>query len=200
MRRRLVQMLVDALGERAADPLHFRDIVHRRGLNAAQSAKVLDQRLAPLRADAGNLVEHRGGARLAAARPMPDDGKAVRLVADRLDEVQARMRGRKLQGARPGLQDQLLHAGLALRPFRDAYDAGLVQAKLDERSARRAHLSSSAVDQDEVRNPARLRRNALVAARQDLAHGSVVVPWRDVADVEAAVFRLLHLLAIVYDA
>src|SRR5712671_6592546 len=100
MRRRLVQMLVDALGERAADPPHFRDIVHRRGLHAAQSAKVLDQRLAALRADAGNLVEHRGSARLSAPSSMADDGKAVRLVADRLDEMQARMRGRKLQRAR----------------------------------------------------------------------------------------------------
>src|ERR1700730_5614436 len=114
MRRRLVQMLVDALGERAADPLHFRDIVYRRGLHTAQSAKVLDKRLAPLRADAGDLVEHRGGAGLAAARSMADDGEAVRLVADRLDEVQAGMRGRQLQGARLGLQDQLLRAGLAL--------------------------------------------------------------------------------------
>src|SRR6266481_3092218 len=86
VRRRFVQMAIDALGERAADALHLGDVVDRRRLHAAQPAEMLDQRLAPLRADAGDLVEHRGGARLGAPRAMADDREAVRLVADRLDE------------------------------------------------------------------------------------------------------------------
>ena len=40
-RRRLVQVLVDALGERPADARDLGDVVDRRGLHAAQSAEVL---------------------------------------------------------------------------------------------------------------------------------------------------------------
>src|SRR5258706_15623723 len=112
-------MFVDALGERAADAFHLRDVVYSRGLHAAQPAEMLDQRLAALRADAWNLVEHGRGARFSAPRAMADDGEAVRLVADRLDEVQPGVRGRQLQGARVGLQDQLFEAGFALGALRD---------------------------------------------------------------------------------
>src|ERR671915_2102187 len=109
-----MQMPVDALGERPADALDLGDVVDRRGLHAAQPAEMLDQRLAPLRADARDLVQHRRGARLAAARAMPDHREPVRLVADRLNEMQARMRRRELQRARLRLDDELLLAGLAL--------------------------------------------------------------------------------------
>src|SRR2546429_4438664 len=80
-----VQVPVDALGERAADAVHFGDVVDRRRLYAAQAAEVLEQRLPALGADAGNLAQHGGGARLGAARAVTDDREAVRLVADRLD-------------------------------------------------------------------------------------------------------------------
>src|SRR5688572_25756536 len=103
-----MQMLIDALGERAADAFHLGDVVDRRGLHAAQAAEMLDQRLAALRADARNLVQHRRGARLAAARTMADHGEAVRLVADRLDEMQPSVRGRELERARLRLEDELL--------------------------------------------------------------------------------------------
>lgn len=66
---------------------------------------MLDQRLPPLRSDAGDLVQHRGRARLAAARAMPHHGEAVRFVANRLDKVQSGMRGRELQRAGLGLED-----------------------------------------------------------------------------------------------
>ena len=46
-----MQVPVDALGERAADAFDLGDVVHRRGLHAAQAAEMLDQRLAALRAD-----------------------------------------------------------------------------------------------------------------------------------------------------
>src|SRR5947209_5445824 len=84
----LVQVPVDALGERAADPFHLGDVVDRRCLDAAQAAEMLEQGLPALGADAGNLAQHGGGARLGAARAVADDRKAMRLVADRLDEMQ----------------------------------------------------------------------------------------------------------------
>src|SRR5947207_14841370 len=123
-------MPIDALGERTADAFHLGDVVDRRRLYAAQAAEVLDQCLAALRADAGNLIQHRGRARLAAASAVADDGEAVRLVADRLDEMQRRVRRRELQAARLRLDDQLLEARLALRSLGDAHHADLMQAEI----------------------------------------------------------------------
>src|SRR5687768_11538214 len=121
-----MQVAVDALGERPADALDLGDVVDGGGLDAAQAAEMLDQRLPALRADAGDLVQHRGGARLAAPRAMADHREAVRLVADRLDEVQAGMRRRELQRAGLRLDDELLLARLALGALRYADDADLV--------------------------------------------------------------------------
>src|SRR5438445_13520941 len=71
------------------------------------------------------------------------------------------------------------------------------------RSARRrgaGQLALSALDQLEGRVRARLGVYALVAPREDLAHRRVVVARSAVVDVEAAVFRFLHLLAVVDNA
>src|SRR3954464_13024116 len=134
-------MPIDALGEWTADAFHLGDVVYRRRLHAAQAAEVLDQRLAALCPDAGNLVQHGGRALLAAAGAVADDGEAVRLVADRLDEMQPGGRGGELQAARPRLDDQLLQPGLALRAFRHADHAHLVKAEVGEHRARDADLT-----------------------------------------------------------
>src|SRR5437588_9909231 len=193
-------MAVNPLGERPADALDLGDIVDRRGLHAAQAAEMLDQRLAALGADAGNLVQHRGRALFAPPRPVANDGEAVRLVADRLDEMQRRMRRRELQTARVRLDDQLLQSGLALRPLCHADEAYLMQAEIGEHGTRDADLAFAAVDQYEVWNLAGLPRDALIAAREHLAHRAVIVARRDAADVEPPVLRLLHLLPVVDDA
>ena len=124
----------------------------------------------------------------------PDDREAVRLVADLLDEMQARMRRRELQRARLRFEDQLFLSGLALGPFGHADHADLVQAQIMQDCSSDAHLPLAAVDQDQVRDLACLGGHALVAPRQHLLHGGVVVARRDVADVEAPVFGFLHLL------
>src|SRR6187549_3739289 len=87
----LVQLLVDALGERAADALHLGQVVHARGQHALKAAEMLEQPLPAARSHRGDLLEARGGARLAAARAVSRDGETVRLVADLLDEMQGGM-------------------------------------------------------------------------------------------------------------
>src|SRR5688572_28351201 len=121
-----MKVAVDALGERAADAFDLGDVVDRRGLYPAQAAEMLDQRLAALGADARDLVQHRGGARPATACAVAYHGEPMRLVADLLDQMQSGVRRRQLQGARLGLEDQLLFAGLAPRPLGDADDANLM--------------------------------------------------------------------------
>src|SRR5437868_14959444 len=103
------------------------------------------QRPAPLVPDAGNLVKLRGRAALAATGPVPDDREAVRFVADLLDQVQAWMLRRQRDRRPVALDDQFLHAGLALRPFRHAYDTDVVQPEFDERRTRLRHLPFAAV-------------------------------------------------------
>src|SRR3954469_13033626 len=193
-------MPIDALGEWTADAFDLGDVVDRRRLHAAQATEVLDQRLAALGADAGNLVQHRGRARLAPASAMADDGEAVRLVADRLDEVQSRVRRRELQAARIRLDDQLFQAGLALRALGDAHHADLMQAEIGEHRPRDTDLTLAAIDQHEIGHLARLGRHALIATLEHLAHGAVIVTGRDAADIEAPVLRFLHLLAVIDDA
>src|SRR5437879_12568844 len=124
-------MPVDALGERPADTLDLRDVVDGRRLHAAQAAEMLDQRLAALGADTRDLAQHRARARLAAPRPVPDDGEAMRLVADRLNQVQAGMRRRELQRARLGFDDQLLETGPAFGALGDPDYCGVVHSQFD---------------------------------------------------------------------
>src|SRR5262245_26927738 len=143
-------MLVDALSERPADALHLGDVVDRRRLHAAQPTERREQRLAALVADPGDLAQHGRGARFAPARAVPDDREAMRFIADLLDEMQARMRWRELQGFRLRLDDQLLHAGLALRTLRDTDYADLVQPKVVQHRRCDAHLPFPTVDEDQV--------------------------------------------------
>src|SRR4051812_15251792 len=193
-------MPIDALGERTADAFHLGDVVDRGRLHAAQAAEVLDQRLAALRADAGNLVQHGSRALFAAASAVADDGEAMRLVADRLDEVQRRVRRRELQGARVRLDDQLFQPGLALGTFGHAHHTQLVQAEVGEYRAGDTDLTLATIDQHEIRHPARLGCHALIAALEHLAHGAVIVTRRDAADIEAPVLGFLHLLSVIDDA
>src|SRR5215210_3123059 len=125
-----VKVAVDALGERTADSGDLGDVVDRGGLHPAQAAEVLDQRLAPLGPDAGDLVQHRGGARFPATSAMSDDREAMCFVANLLDEVKTGMRRRELKASLFRLENQLFHAGLAFRPLCDADDARLVQAEV----------------------------------------------------------------------
>src|SRR5580765_2877063 len=92
-----MERAVDALGERAADSRHARQVVHARRLQAAQAAEVREQRLALARADAGDVLERRRGARLRPPGAMTLDGEAVRFVADLLKQMQSGIVRRKIQ-------------------------------------------------------------------------------------------------------
>src|SRR4029079_10561366 len=145
----MVKMPIDALGQRPADAFHLRDVVPRGCLHAAQTAEVLDQRLATLGANPRNLIQHRRGALFAAPRTARDDSEAVRLVADRLDQVEPRVGRSELERPRFGLDDQLFEAGLSFSTLRAFHHAYLVQSEIGEHAAGYAHLPFPAVDQDE---------------------------------------------------
>src|SRR4030081_1634265 len=87
----LVQLLVDALGQCTADALDAGEIVDARGEHALQAAEVLEKFPAPRRPHGVDLLEARGGARLAAPGTVARDRETVGFVAHLLDQVQRRM-------------------------------------------------------------------------------------------------------------
>src|ERR1700687_1986066 len=87
----LVKLLVDALGERTADAFHACKIFDARGEHSLQAAEVLEKLLAPARSDGRNLLQARGGARLAAARAVAGNRETVCLVSDLLDQMGRRV-------------------------------------------------------------------------------------------------------------
>src|SRR5260221_11212562 len=108
-----MQLLVDALGQGAADPLDASQILDTRSQHPLKSTEVLEEPLAPARPDRGNFFQARGGARLAAARAVPGDREAVRLVADLLDQVQRGMVGREPPRRLFSNDEELRQPGLA---------------------------------------------------------------------------------------
>src|SRR5688572_9715766 len=96
-----MQLLVDALGERAAHALDLRQVVDARREQPLEAAEAREQALAALGADAFDAVQNRTCACLAAPGAVALDGESMRLVADLLDEVQTGMVGRELQRVLP---------------------------------------------------------------------------------------------------
>src|SRR5450432_1641254 len=170
----LVELLVDAFGERAADAFHARQILDTRSQHALKSTEVLEEPLAAPRTHRGNLLEARRGARLAAARAMPRDREAVRLVADLLDQVQRRMIGRQATRLFLARDEELLHAGLALHTLGHADHADVMQAEVLHHRLRSVDLPEAAVDEDQVRCLALALRELAVAHAQRIAHRTIV--------------------------
>ena len=115
-RCRLVQVLVDALGERPADALHLGEVVDAAACTPRRPPKCSSsawRRLAPMPGISFSIEVVRALPRRAR---WPSDGEAVRLVADLLDQVQAGMRRRRAAGVRASASMiSSSSAGLALR-------------------------------------------------------------------------------------
>src|SRR5207248_2609810 len=115
----LMQLRENALGERSADARHAREIVDAGRLHAAQAAEMREQRAAPRCADAADVLQRRGCARLASPRTVALDRKTMRLVADLLQQVQPRIVRRQVQWRIVAGKNNLLETGLALDALGD---------------------------------------------------------------------------------
>ena len=142
-------------------PGHAREVVDARRLHALQAAEMREQRLALLRADAGDLLQRRRRARLAAPRAVALDREAVRLVADLLQQVQPGMIGRQVQHLVAIGKHDVLLAGLALGTLGDADQPRVVQPLLGQHLGGDGDLPLAAVDDEQVgRRDTRRRRCA----------------------------------------
>src|SRR5690606_22760927 len=79
---------IDAFGKGSVDALHAGEFLHAGGLEPAQPAEVPEQVGATPRSEAREVFEPAGVADLAPAATVAGDGKAVRLVADLLHQLQ----------------------------------------------------------------------------------------------------------------
>src|SRR5690606_10462334 len=78
----------DAFGQGSVHAFHAGDLLDAGGLEPAESAEVAQQVGAAARADAGDVLQPAGVARLLAPTAMAGDGEPVRLVADLLHQLQ----------------------------------------------------------------------------------------------------------------
>src|SRR5512146_48117 len=193
-------MPINLFSEASADTFDLAQLVHRGRVYLAQAAEVRQEALPSLGADSRNFIQRRGGARLSAPCAVADNREPVRLVADALNEMQAGVLRRKNHAALLRFKHQLLEPRPALRALGDTNHADIVQAELDQRRLGGADLTLAAVNENQIRNLARLRRYALVAPRKCLAHRRVVVTGGDVSDVIPSVLALLHRVMVVYHA
>src|SRR5262249_55053556 len=95
-----------------------------------------------------------------AALAMGADGKAVRLVAQPLDEIEDGVARRQLERGAIRQMEGLV-TGIALRPFGDRDERHVAETEVCQRLAGGRQLALSAVDQDQVRP----RRLAVVGNR-----------------------------------
>src|SRR5690606_24877271 len=83
-----VQGSVDARGKCGVDAFHPRNLLLAGGLEPGQATEMTQQRATPARADAGDVLQPAGGARLLTAPAVAGDGKPVRFIPHLLDELQ----------------------------------------------------------------------------------------------------------------
>ena len=112
-----MELPVDALGQRPADSGNSRQVVDAGVLHAPESAEMREQRTPPGRADAGDHLQGRRRARLAAPRAMALDREPMRFVANLLQQVQSGMIGRQVERAIAIGKDMVSIPGLRSGPL-----------------------------------------------------------------------------------
>src|SRR6185312_7859392 len=124
-----MEMLIDALRDRLADPLHPLQIGEPGPGDAARRSEMMQQRLLAPGADAGDLVKRRAADRLGAARAMRADGEAVGLVAQPLEVVEHGVARIEAEGllSRP---EKALAPGIAVGTFGDRHQRDVVDAEI----------------------------------------------------------------------
>ena len=91
-------------------PLHRRQLLHAGSLHSVQRLEGLPQRLPALRPYALHMVQHGHQIALAAQLAMEGDGKAMRLIANALNQMQRRAISIEQNARAPMRQKNLLLA------------------------------------------------------------------------------------------
>src|SRR5215510_16122853 len=140
----VMEEIIDAARRLGVDPRHFGKVRDRRTLDGLERAEVVQQRAPARGSDARDFLEAGFTQVAPAALAMRSDGKAMRLVAQPLDEIQHGIARRQLEGC-PAVHVEGFVAGVALRSLGDG-DARNVEAERGQCFARSGQLPLTAVD------------------------------------------------------
>lgn len=160
---------------------------------------MLEQTCATPRADAGNILELAGHARLLATPTVAGDGKAVRFVTHLLDELQCRRRGAWPQLAAVG-HDQCFVPCPALFALGHADQPHVLDPQVGQRSLCLRQLTGAAIDQQHVGQHAVLFHRATEATLDCLPHGCVIVARGDAGNIEASILATHRAAGIEHHA
>ena len=144
-------------------PTDRRQFLARGATDARQTAKLRQQRFSPARADAGHIVELRAKVAKRSRLAVKRDRKAMRLVANALDQQQRRIVRRERDRVLAIAREQQLF--LLRDPDRDQVG----QSQRLERRVGGGELSFAAVDQNQIRKRTALLEQLAIAAQDDLA-------------------------------
>ena len=176
------------------------EVVEAGGGNGLHAAEGREEVVLRLRADALDVVEARGELALTALVAVEGDGEAVHLRLDLLEETEGRAvvaHGDLVEGVRA--EEEPCRA-VAVVLHQPRYGDG--EAQLGEGFAYGAYLPLTSVGEDEVGEAfaSCLFAQTAVAARDDFAHGGVVVGPFDRTDVELPVVLLRRAPTLEDDA
>ncbi len=209
--RALMEVTIDAAGERTADAFDILEIGNAGAAYPLGRAKGPEQRLLALRPDAGHLVERIGRNALEAAGAMGADGKAMGLIAQALDEIKHRLARLEHEGG-PAGQMEMFPPGVAIGTLGHGYHRQVAKTQLLQDGQGGAELPGAAIDHRQIRPDRRPGGGALAfvllgkriaramlleepreAAAEDLAHHREIIAGGEVlgTDVELAV-AVLH--------
>src|SRR5262245_24715882 len=140
---------IDAARRFRADAIDFHEIGQRGALDCLERAKMQKKRALARRPDPGDLLQARFAQIALATRPVRADRKAMRLVAQPLDEIKHRIARRQFERV-PARYKEGLPSGVALGPLGDGGDRKR-KAEASQDLACGGELALPAVDQDEIR-------------------------------------------------
>src|SRR3569623_1636619 len=195
-----MEYIVNALGELAADVPYLAKIFHPGARYFLQPAELREQHAAALGPEAGDVFQRGTIAGFAAPLPMAGDCKAVRFVADLLDEMQCWRVGRKYKRLPLLRQEQRLQSWAPRLAFRNAHDQHALDLQFLQHRHGLRHLALATVDQQDVRQNTLALLDARVTPRQGLAHGGVIVAGRDPGDIETTIVGLDHAFGVEHHA
>ena len=144
-RRTAVQVVVEVARDPVREPRELQERLDRLLAELLHRPELLEQPLAPGRAQPGHVVEHRTGHPLVAQLAVVRDREPVRLVPHLLQQVE------RLGVARDAHRIRAARHVDLLEPLGQADDADVLEAELLEHPHRDVELALAAVDHQQVR-------------------------------------------------
>ena len=195
-----MEVIVYGFGYRAADPVHFGQVVNTRPNDALKAAELFEQFPSSFWPEAWNLLQSRGVPLFRPPAPVARHGKAVRFIANLLDQVQRRRIRCQKQGRPRTGPEQPLGPGFPCPALCHCDDQKPIQFEFVQYRLCRSKLALAAVDEQHVRHWDFALPNSRIPAPQCFGHRCVVIAGRLRFQVETSVVALQRPCRVEYNA